>query len=64
MVGWHHQFNVHELGQTPGDDEGQGCLACYSPWGHKESDMTWQLNKTHWRAPATCVTSPVCVGEI
>ena len=24
MVGWHHQFNGHELGQTPGDGEGQG----------------------------------------
>ena len=44
MVGWHHQFNGHELGQTPGDGEGQGSLACHSPWGRKESDATWQLN--------------------
>ena len=36
MVRWHHQLNEHELGQTPGDDEGQGCLACCSPWSHKE----------------------------
>ena len=36
MVGWHHQFNAHELGQTPGDGEGQGNLVCYSPWGLKE----------------------------
>ena len=43
-VGWHHQFNGHELGQTLGDGEGQGSLACYSPWGCKESDMTWWLN--------------------
>jgi len=28
MVGCHHQFNGHELGQTPGDGEGQGGLAC------------------------------------
>ena len=35
MVGWHHQFNGHELGQIPGDGEGQGGLACCSPWGHK-----------------------------
>ena len=28
MVGWHHQFNGHELGQTPGDGEGQGSLVC------------------------------------
>ena len=35
MVGWHHQCNGHELGQTLGDGEGQGGLACYSPWGHR-----------------------------
>ena len=40
MVGWHHQLNEHEFEQTPGDSEGQGSLACCSPWGHKESDMT------------------------
>ena len=44
MVGWHRQFNGQELGQTLGDDEGQGSLACYSPWGCKESDMTERLN--------------------
>ena len=41
MVEWPHRFNEHELGQTPGDGEGQGGLACFSLWGHKESDMTW-----------------------
>ena len=40
MVGWHHQLNGHEFEQTPGDGEGQGSLACCSPWGHKELDMT------------------------
>ena len=40
MVEWHHEFNEHELGQTLGDGEGQGCLACYSPQGHKEWDIT------------------------
>ena len=44
MVGWHHQLNRHEFEQTPGDGEGQGSLACYSPWGHKKSDMTGRLN--------------------
>ena len=43
MVGWHHQFNGRELGQTLGDSEEQGGLSCCSPWGCKESDMTWQL---------------------
>ena len=33
--------NVLELGQTPGDAEGQESLACCSPWGLKESGMTW-----------------------
>ena len=47
---WHHQFNGHELGQTLGDGEGQGHLACCSPWGHKESDTTWQQN-THPSLP-------------
>ena len=32
MVGWHHLFNGHEFEQTPGDSEGQGSLACCSPW--------------------------------
>ena len=36
MVGWHHQLDGHEFKQTPGDDEGQGSLACCSPWGHRE----------------------------
>ena len=40
MVGWHHQLNGHEFEQTLGDSEGQGSLACYSPRGRKESDMT------------------------
>ena len=38
-VGWHHQLNGHEFKQTLGDSEGQGSLACCSPWGGKESDM-------------------------
>ena len=40
MVGWHHQLNGHEFEQVPGDGEGQGSLACCSPWGCKEWDMT------------------------
>ena len=37
MVGWHHQCNGHELGQTSRDEgKGQGGLACCSPWSHKE----------------------------
>ena len=44
MVGWHHQLNGHEFEQILGDSEGQGSLACCSPWGLKESDMIEQLN--------------------
>ena len=44
MVGQHHRCNEHELGQTPGDGEGQGGLACCSPWGRKELNTTEQLN--------------------
>ena len=35
MIGWHHWFHGHEFEQTLGDSEGQGSLACCSPWGHK-----------------------------
>ena len=44
MVGWHHQLSGREFEQTLGDSEGQGSLACCSPRGHKESDMTERLN--------------------
>ena len=40
MVGWHHLLNGHEFEETQGDREGQRTLACCSPWGHKELDMT------------------------
>ena len=43
IVGWHHQVKGHEFEPTLGDSEGRGSLACYSPWGHKESHMTEQL---------------------
>ena len=46
MVGWHHPLNGHEFEQTPGVGDGQGGLACCSPWGCKESDTTEQLTKT------------------
>ena len=40
MVGWHHRVYGHEFEQALGDGEGQGRLACCSPWGHKESNTT------------------------
>ena len=44
MVGWHHRLNGHEFEQTLGDNERQGSLMCYSPWGCKKSDTTEWLN--------------------
>ena len=44
LVGWHHRLNGHEFEQAPGVGDGQGSLACCSPWGHKESDTTERLN--------------------
>ena len=44
VIGWYHQLNGHESEKTPGDGEGQGSLACCSPWGCKESDTTEQLH--------------------
>ena len=46
MVGWHHQLDGHEFEQAPEVGNGQEILACCSPWGCKESDMTEWLNGT------------------
>ena len=46
IVGWHHQLNGHGFGWTLGVGDEQGGLVCCSPWGHKESDRTEQLNWT------------------
>ena len=46
MVGWHDQLDGHEFEQAPGIGDGQGSLVCCDSWGHKESDMTEQLNGT------------------
>ena len=46
MVGWHQRIDGHESEQASGVGDGQGSLACCSPWGRKESDMTERLNWT------------------
>ena len=48
IVGWHHRLSGHELEQIWGDSDGQGSLACCSPWGHKELDMIERLNNNRW----------------
>ena len=40
MVGWHHRLDGHEFEGALGDVDGQGSLACCSPWGGKESNMS------------------------
>ena len=46
MPGWNHQLDGREFEQAPGVGDGQRSLACCSPWGCKESDMTETLNWT------------------
>ena len=47
MVGWQHWLNGHEFEQTLGDGEGQGNLACCSPWGYRVRH-SWATNWTDW----------------
>ena len=44
MVGWHHRLDGQEFEQAPEVGDGQGSLACCSPWCRKELDMTERLN--------------------
>ena len=44
MVGWHHRLSGHEFEQAPGINDGQGHLACCSPRGRRELDMTELTN--------------------
>ena len=55
MVGWHHRLDGHESEQALGVGDGQGSLACFSPWGCKELDMTEWLNWTECEAKSTCI---------
>ena len=40
MVGWHHQLDGHEFKEVPEVGDGQGSLACCSPWDHRQPDTT------------------------
>ena len=68
VVGWHHQLNGHEFEQDPGAYDRQGGLACCSPWGHKESDMTEWLNSILGAAGVgrgvSWVTGYTAAGEV
>ena len=47
MVAWYHWLKGDEFEQARGDGEGQGSLVFCSPWGHKKSDTTGQLNNNN-----------------
>ena len=54
MVGWSHWLNGHEFEQAPGDNEGQGSLACSSPWGHRvKHNLVTERQQQHkdWGVP-------------
>ena len=54
MVRWHHRYNGHGFGWTPGVSDGQGVLSCCSSWDHKELDTTERLN---WTELSNCIHS-------
>ena len=58
MVGWHHRLYEHEVEQAPEVGDGQGGLACCSPWCCQELDTTEQLNnnKMHAKSLESCLT--------
>ena len=57
MVGWHHQLDEREFDQAPGVGDGQGGLACCSPWGHTESDTTEATQQQQQHVPGIAVST-------
>ena len=57
LVGWHHRLNGHEFEQTLGVGDGQRGLACCSPWGRKQLDMTERLNIRKSETNTTLLTT-------
>ena len=56
MVGWHHQLDRHEFEQASGVGDGQGSLACCSPWGVTKS-QTWLSDWTDYLLELTLLTA-------
>ena len=55
MVGWHHWLDEHEFEKSLGVSDGQGSLACCSPWGCRvRRDWTTEPNWTDWNYSAHC----------
>ena len=61
IIGWDHRLNGHEFESTLGVGEGQGSLACCSPWGPKELDTTQQLNNKTYFCKNTKIYIKICV---
>ena len=61
MAGWHHWLYGHEFKWVPGVGDGQGSLACFSPWGHKELDTTEWLNELTLVIASLPRTKPFCL---
>ena len=59
MVGWHHWLDGQEFEQALGVGNGQAGLACYSPWGCKELDMSEWLNWTEWLVRLSLFQVPI-----
>ena len=65
MVGWHHWLDEHELEEVPGVGDGQGSLACCSPWGCKELDMTELLKWTEaWEKTFLTILIPTHKSDL
>ena len=57
MVGWHHRLDGHKLEQVLGVGDGQGSLACYSPWGLKSQPLL-----SSWTVSSVGKESPYSIG--
>ena len=61
MVGWHHWLNGHEFEWTPGVGDGQGGLACCSPWGSQRVGHDW-ATELNWKTPQNTLCSSALWG--
>ena len=64
MVGCHHRLNGHEFEQALGVGDGQGSLACYSPWGSKKLNTTELLNSTEYSTHSVPLSLILFMGTL